>query len=55
VLDRLFPVCLPERKGGMYKTDKKEKQMNVPVPETERLADKVREKKMGELFADMEK
>ena len=29
--------------------------MNVPVPETERLADKVREKKMGELFADMEK
>nr|WP_321152061.1 Rpn family recombination-promoting nuclease/putative transposase [uncultured Acetatifactor sp.] len=29
--------------------------MNVPVPETERLTDKVREKKMGELFADMEK
>lgn len=29
--------------------------MNVPVPETERLADKVREKKMGELFADMDK
>lgn len=29
--------------------------MNVPVPETEKLTDKVREKKMGELFADMEK
>ena len=29
--------------------------MNVPVPETEQLTDKVREKKMGELFADMEK
>lgn len=29
--------------------------MNVPVPETERLTDKVREKKMGELFAGMEK
>lgn len=29
--------------------------MNVPVPDTEKLADKVREKKMGELFADMEK
>ncbi len=29
--------------------------MNVPMPETERLTDKVREKKMGELFADMEK
>lgn len=28
--------------------------MNVPVSETERLTDKVREKKMGELFADME-
>ena len=117
--DRLFPVCLPGRTGGMYETDKKERQkegeetgagnpghtgaaeggrakghsavenfrrlpakeidailedspeqlveavakvlkafllkMNVPVPETERLADKVREKKMGELFADMDK
>ncbi len=29
--------------------------MNVPVPETERLTDKVREKKMGELFENMEK
>nr|WP_296466767.1 Rpn family recombination-promoting nuclease/putative transposase [uncultured Acetatifactor sp.] len=29
--------------------------MNVPVSETERLTGKVREKKMGELFADMEK
>lgn len=29
--------------------------MNVPVPETEKLTDKVRKKKMGELFADMEK
>lgn len=29
--------------------------MNVPVSETEKLTDKVREKKMGELFADMEK
>lgn len=29
--------------------------MNVPVPETEKLTGKVREKKMGELFADMEK
>ncbi len=29
--------------------------MNVPVPETEKLTDKVREKKMAELFADMEK
>lgn len=28
--------------------------MNVPVPETEKLTDKVRKKKMGELFADME-
>ena len=29
--------------------------MNVPVAETEKLTGKVREKKMGELFADMEK
>lgn len=29
--------------------------MNVPVPETEKLTDKVRKKKMGELFANMEK
>ncbi len=29
--------------------------MNVPVPETEKLTEKVRKKKMGELFADMEK
>lgn len=29
--------------------------MNVPVPETEKLTGKVREKKMGELFANMEK
>lgn len=29
--------------------------LNVPVSETEKLADKVREKKMGELFADMQK
>ncbi len=29
--------------------------MNVPVPETEKLTDKVRKKKVAELFADMEK
>ena len=29
--------------------------INVPVPDTEKLTDKVRKKKMGELFADMEK
>ena len=29
--------------------------LNVPVSDTEKLADKVREKKMGELFADMQK
>lgn len=29
--------------------------LNVPVEETEKLTDKVREKKMAELFADMEK
>ena len=29
--------------------------MNVPVPDTEKLTDKVREKKMAELFADMDK
>ena len=29
--------------------------MNVPVPETENLTGKVKEKKMAELFADMEK
>ncbi|HBA69723.1 MAG TPA: hypothetical protein DCZ40_10275 [Lachnospiraceae bacterium] len=29
--------------------------MNVPIPEVENLTDKVREKKMDELFADMEK
>ena len=29
--------------------------LNVPVSDTEKLADKMREKKMGELFADMQK
>lgn len=29
--------------------------LNTPAPETEKLTDKVMEKKMDELFADMEK